>query len=43
MFGLYVNHSLLMISSDVDELFEQIAYLSMSDDATITRIDEEVQ
>ena len=42
MYGLYINHSLVMISSDVEELFDQVAYLSMSDDATIARIDEEV-
>ena len=41
MYGLYVNHALLMISSDVEELFEQICYLSMDDDAMITRIEEE--
>ena len=39
MFGLYINHNLFMISDDVDELFEQMAYLSMSDDATIMKVE----
>lgn len=41
MYGLYINHALFMVSNDVEELFEQICYLSMDDDATITRIEEE--
>ena len=40
MFGLYINHNLFMISDDVDELFEQMAYLSMSDDATIMKVED---
>ena len=41
MFGLYVNNDLFMISNDAGVLLEQVAYLSMDDDATITRIDTE--
>jgi hypothetical protein len=41
MYGLYVNHDLIMISSDVAELFDQVVYLSMSDDAIITKLEEE--
>ena len=41
MFGLYVNNDLFMISDDVDALFDQVACLSMTDDATIKRVDEE--
>lgn len=40
MYGLYINHALLMISSDVEELFEQMVYLNMSDDATITKMED---
>lgn len=39
MYGLFINHELFMISDDVEQLFEQISYLSMMDDATIMKME----
>ena len=39
MFGLYINHELFMVSNDVDQLFEQVIYLSITDDVTITKME----